>query len=268
MTALFSIGEFSRLSHLTVKALRHYHDVGLFEPAEVDASSGYRQYEATQLSQARIIRRLRALDMPIEQVQYVLTAPSEAEKQLAIGAHLKSMESELQRTREVVASLRSLLTEPLQPADVTYRTIPETRSVAVRERVERIDTASWIQQAFADLWAVIGSKGLEQTGPPAGIFPSAFITEGEAEIVAFVPVATAAHSGRVSELVVPEATFAVATHTGPFSNLDCSYGLLGTYVAENFVSRTAPFREDYIDTPADSEDQSAFRTEVCWPVVG
>ncbi|MFV2038732.1 MAG: MerR family transcriptional regulator [Acidimicrobiales bacterium] len=268
MTSLFSIGEFSRLSHLTVKALRHYHEVGLLEPAQVDASSGYRRYEAAQLSQARIIRRLRVLDMPLEEVRDVLFASNEGAQQSAIAGHLERMESDLQRTRDVVASLRSLLTEPIESVEVAYRTIPETQSVAISEHVERVDTAKWCEQAFTELWEVVESHELEPTGPPAGIFPSEFITEGEAEIVAFVPVVSAVTSGRVAGLLVPEGTFAVATHTGPFANLDCCYGPLGTFVAEHNRSAGAPFREYYVDTPTGVEDQSAFKTEVCWPVAG
>ena len=40
MSVLLTIGEFSRMTHLSVKALRHYDDVGPAEPAQVDSSSG------------------------------------------------------------------------------------------------------------------------------------------------------------------------------------------------------------------------------------
>jgi hypothetical protein len=46
MTASLSIGEYSRATYLGVKTLRHYHEVGLLEPAHVDPSSGYRYYLA------------------------------------------------------------------------------------------------------------------------------------------------------------------------------------------------------------------------------
>ncbi len=268
MALLFSIGEFSRLSHLTVNALRHYHEVGLLEPAEIHPSSGYRQYAAAQLERARVIRRLRSLDMPLDEVDSVLSAPTEDERHAAIAAHLERMESQLTRTRDVVASLRGLLTEPLQQVAVTYRTIPDALSIAICEHVERVNTAAWCADAYAELSEVVESHGLEGTGPPAGIFPSSFISEGQAEITAFVPVVSATTMGRVHPLVVPGGTFAVATHTGPFSNLDCCYGPLGVFVAENATSTSDPFREYYVDTPIGVEDQSQFQTEVCWPISG
>ena len=62
-----SIGDFSRMTHLSVKALRHYHDVGLLDPASVDAQTGYRSYDVAQVALAQIIRRFRDLGMPVDQ---------------------------------------------------------------------------------------------------------------------------------------------------------------------------------------------------------
>ena len=69
---LMSIGRFARLSGVSVHALRHYDDVGLLAPAEVEAGSGYRRYRAGQIQHARLIRALRWIDLPIEQIRQVL----------------------------------------------------------------------------------------------------------------------------------------------------------------------------------------------------
>ena len=58
---LFSIGEFSQISGLSVKALRFYDEKGLLKPAQVDATSGYRFYDAGSAERARVIARLREL---------------------------------------------------------------------------------------------------------------------------------------------------------------------------------------------------------------
>ena len=63
---LLSIGEFSRMTFLSVKTLRHYHETRLLEPAWIDPSSGYRYYEVTQVTTAQVIRRFRDLDLPID----------------------------------------------------------------------------------------------------------------------------------------------------------------------------------------------------------
>ena len=66
MPTSLAIGDFSRATHLSVKTLRHYHRIGLLEPADVDPDTGYRRYTTEQIPTAQVIRRFRDLDMPLE----------------------------------------------------------------------------------------------------------------------------------------------------------------------------------------------------------
>ena len=59
MGSNLSIGDFSRITHLSVKTLRHYHDVGLVAPAHIDPATGYRYYSHAQIPTAQVVRRLR-----------------------------------------------------------------------------------------------------------------------------------------------------------------------------------------------------------------
>ena len=107
MTVHLTIGEFSKMTYLSVKALRHYHDVGLLEPAEIDPQSGYRRYGADQIGTAQAIRRFRDLDMPLEEIAHVLgTDDLEARNQLITG-HLDRLERALGATQSAVRSLRT-----------------------------------------------------------------------------------------------------------------------------------------------------------------
>ena len=71
-TQLMSIGRFARLTGLTVKALRHYDDVGLLRPSSVDPESGYRLYSPDQVRRAEAIQRLRRLELPLDDVLTLL----------------------------------------------------------------------------------------------------------------------------------------------------------------------------------------------------
>ena len=108
MAAHLTIGEFSRLTFLSVKALRHYHDVGLLEPVEVDRSSGYRSYATTQVATAQLIRRLRDLDMPLDAVRSVVAAEDAAARDSLILTHLDALEAQLVRTQRSIDALRGL----------------------------------------------------------------------------------------------------------------------------------------------------------------
>ena len=73
---MLKIGEFSKLSMLTVKALRFYEKEGLLVPAKVDEWSGYRFYETAQLGTAASIKALRQLGFSVEETKaYLEGAP-------------------------------------------------------------------------------------------------------------------------------------------------------------------------------------------------
>src|SRR5258708_20167193 len=108
-SALLAIGDFSRATQLSVKMLRHYHQIGLLEPVDVDRASGYRRYSTDQISTAQIIRRFRALEMPLDDIRTVMSTTDIRQRNELINAHLMRLESQLAHTNRAVESLRELL---------------------------------------------------------------------------------------------------------------------------------------------------------------
>ncbi|WP_236654625.1 MerR family transcriptional regulator [Streptacidiphilus anmyonensis] len=169
MTSRLSIGDFSRATHMTVKTLRHYHDIGLLEPAEVDPSTGYRRYGVEQIPTAQVVRRFRDLGMPLEEIKAVLAAPDAEARDRHLGAHLNRLEEELGRTRRAVASLRDLLVGP--PADgpaVELREVPAVRAAAVSAVVDAQDCAAWCQGALGSWTRRSAGRGCGGPDRPAG----------------------------------------------------------------------------------------------------
>jgi len=72
--SLMPIGRFARQTGLTVKALRHYDELGLLRPAAVDAATGYRLYSARQAERAEGIRLLRRLEVPLDDIATLLAS--------------------------------------------------------------------------------------------------------------------------------------------------------------------------------------------------
>src|SRR5262249_50299744 len=105
---LLSIGRFARWSGLTVKALRHYDEIGLLRPAHVDDWTGYRWYEPSQVRDAVAIRRLRALRVPLERIA-VLVHADEATLREALEVHRAQLEGELVETRQILTELDRLI---------------------------------------------------------------------------------------------------------------------------------------------------------------
>jgi DNA-binding transcriptional MerR regulator len=267
MTVLITIGDFSRMTHLSIKALRHYHDVGLLEPAEVDRSSGYRFYQPTQVPIAQVIRRFRDLGMPVDEVRAVLNAPDVTSRNQVIVAHLERMEEQLAETQATVSSLRAVLEGPTAPAPVEYRSVGPTATLAIRETVTAADMESWWTDAFITLRKALEELGVSRAGPDGCLYPNEMFELEEGEVVAFVPVTDhPAGSGRVHAYELPAVELAIMVHPGPYDELDRTYGALGTYVAERAIGVEGPIRELYVVSPLDVEDPADLRTELGWPV--
>ncbi|MEV6281470.1 MerR family transcriptional regulator [Kribbella sp. NPDC051770] len=265
MTASVTIGEFSRLTHLSVKTLHHYHDIDLLAPALVDPSSGYRRYEIAQVPTAQLIRRLRELQMPLAQVRAVIDAPDIATRDEAVRLHLVQMERELVRTQQAVASLRSMLTLAPTELPVEYRFVPAFRAYGVRERVHRDDISAWCENVFTRLGALAGRYGISAV--PGAAYSDEFFADEAGEVTAFLPVAPDQPADESVDLIdLPAGLFAVALHRGSFEELDRAYGALGSHVAEFCEIAPGPVRELYVVGPGDSTDSSTFQTELCWPI--
>lgn len=266
MGELVSIGDFARMTFLTVKALRHYHDVGLLEPARIDPHSGYRFYRPEQVATAQLIRRFRDLDLPVEQVRQVLAAPDEATRNQVIVAHLDRMSRQLRETQETVDSLRRMLGGEELPLSVQRRSAPELHTIAVRAEVTSDAAMPWLVAALSELHGVLRRDGLRRTGPDGALFPTAFFADGVAELVAFVPVAgPVSRRGRVEEYDVAAAELASTTYDGPMVDLDQAYGAVGQQVLEQALTSDGPVRERYLPL-GDEDDLLHHRTEVSWPV--
>lgn len=284
MTALLPIGDFSRMTHLSVKALRHYHDVGVLEPVAIDPFTGYRSYGIGQVAAAQVIRRLRDLGMPLDGIRTVLSATDVETRNAEIAAHLARMERQLAVTQASVASLRALLSEPAGHCPVQLRTIPEVTALAIREVVDAAAAWDWLGDASEVISAMLAKTGREASGCFGALFPGDFFEVERAEITLFQPVAedTAARPdgvaatggaagrlpscGRVRFLRIPAADVAVTVHEGVPGDIDRTYGALGVVVAERAIGISGPIREYYLVGYPDTGDESRHRTEVCWPV--
>ena len=104
-----TIGAFSRLTHLSIKTLRYYHEVGLLEPAVVDPDSGYRYYRPGQANSAQLVRRFRDLGLPVADVKAVLAASDLTARDAILAGHLDRMREQLRQTEAAVDSLHRML---------------------------------------------------------------------------------------------------------------------------------------------------------------
>ena len=149
-----TIGEFSRRSRLSLKALRLYERLGLLRPAAVDQRNGYRRYHEGQLCAARLIVMLRLLDMPLPEVGRVVSA-SQAEAAEIIDAHWALTERRFAARRQILAALRPGVAASELPAPelpVRERDLA-AQLVLTEQRHVYIGQLAWAREAAARLAA-------------------------------------------------------------------------------------------------------------------
>jgi DNA-binding transcriptional MerR regulator len=267
MWSMLAIGDFSRATHLSVKTLRHYHQIGLLEPVEVSPDTGYRRYGTEQIATAQVIRRFRDLDMPLDDIRAVLGAPDPQARAALITRHLDRLEAGLTRTQNAITSLRDLLERPGDGAPIKHRRVDATAAAAIGEIIDVADAPLWYQGALGELRATLAGQGVPG-GAAGGIYANELFTEERGLATVFIAVPGAIRPmGRVQPLTVPRVELATILHAGSHEiDLDRAYGTLGSYVTEHALAVEGPLREYFQVGPTDTSDQSAWRTEIGWPI--
>lgn len=267
MGARVSIGDFAVMTSLSRKALRHYHDIGILEPAHVDAHTGYRVYDTSQVDHAHIIRRFRSLGMSIPDIKALLSTEDAVSRTEIITSHLERMEVQLQETRDAVSALRELLSPVRTLAHVEVRHEPALAVWSVCAAIDVAEIDEWFGVTLGTLrHALATANGAPFEVVPGGLYDRSLFLESRGQATMFVPAPRSAHppEGIRAELL-PPAEYAVLTHSGGHDGIDRSYGALGSYVNEHLISHQGPIREHYLGATA-SDPMTFTATEICWPI--
>jgi DNA-binding transcriptional MerR regulator/effector-binding domain-containing protein len=264
------IGAFSRLTHLSVKTLRYYHEVGLLEPAVIDPTSGYRYYQTGQAETAQLVRRFRDLAMPIADIKAVLAAPDRAGRDRILAVHLDRLRQQLSQTEAAVDSLRRMLDGSLDLFRITERELSGALTLSIRADVTRAELGSWWHSATRRLRSVVDDAGIEMAGAAGGVYEDGLFTDdrGSARAYLLVQDTPRIHCSDLDDLRFELAAgrYAIAQYDGPHSEADRVYAALGTYAAKSGRDAAGPVREHYLTGPLDTPDQNEWRTEICWPL--
>jgi DNA-binding transcriptional MerR regulator len=267
MGSSLSIGAFARATFLSAKALRRYHEIGLLEPAEVDARTGYRSYGVDQIATGQVIRRLRDLAMPLDRIREVVTADDLDARARLLHTHLARLEDDLARTREAVTSLRQLLERPTPGSAIVHRHVEATPAAVLSATLDLPDALLWIHGAIGEALATLAAQGLEPAGVPGSEIATELYSEERGQATVYVPCPpTLRPVGRVTCGTAPEVTLAVVEHRGSHATIDRAYGDLAAHVARHAIGLDQPLREHYLVGPNDTPDADDWHTEIGWPI--
>ncbi|NBI68084.1 MerR family DNA-binding transcriptional regulator [Pseudoflavonifractor sp. 60] len=258
---MLTIGEFSRLSRVTPRMLRHYDALGLLRP-EMVGDNGYRYYRQEQLSDLLRIQWLNSCGFPLKELGPLLSLDREA-----LLPHLRrrrdELLQELERQQEVLRRMEADIlrmegTNMETPYHVVLIEDPEQKVFSIRETIG----VNQYHDFFERLYQEAEKRGLKQAGPIQMLYHDEEFSHEHSDVEAQMVVAQDGPDVKIK----PAYTCAAVQHRGPYENLHLAYNALCGWLAEHTEYRICgPAMDRYFGDP-DSTPPDQLETGVLFPV--
>ena len=251
---LIPIGQFSRVTGLSLKTLRLYHENGLLPPSVVDSASGYRYYGKRDVERARLIADLRVLEIPLAEIRKLL---DEYEDGKGIVHFLESQRDKLRarqsRLQQAVRDLDRLIDDE-KTSQLLAQATPEvvTETVIAPLLVAGLRWTGSYSDTGAALGKLSRRLGRHATAPPLNLYYDLEHKDGDADIETCVPLRvnrTIEGGDGVLVRTLPERRVARLIHRGAYSELGRSYLALWAHLEANGYDAALPIREIYVKGP-------------------
>jgi DNA-binding transcriptional MerR regulator len=246
----YSIGEFSRMSRLTVKALRFYHEQGVLEPVRIDAETGYRYYDDSRLSRAEAIKWLRGLDFTVQEIKELLASGLHEDGDLA--GLLEHKAREIARKAEHYRRVKKEI-------DVFLAREKEIAMIKVKDTVEEKTLADLLIAGlrFKGRYDEVGKKlgtlgrlvGRVIAGGPLSLYYDTEFKETDADIEVAFPVRAPVRAEGIDCRILPGGRLVTLIHRGPYGEIGRTYRRIFDYLGERNLRPSVPSREVYLKGP-------------------
>lgn len=265
---MLKIGEFSTLARVSIKALRHYDELGLLKPAHVDPQSGYRYYSADQLPRLYRILALRDLGFPLNHISMVLEQGVKAAElrgmlMLRRAEQEALVQEEQERLLRLEASLRLIEQEGNMPQEVILKQMTPRWIVSLRENIPAYRTVGALLGKFYGMLAPLGLQGLG-----VALFHDEEFKEQDIDTeVGILLERPAPVKEPLKSYQLPEAMVASIIHHGSFSRVGESSVALLNWIETHGYRKSGPLLELFlrVSLPASRTDESNV-TEIQVPV--
>ena len=254
---LLSIGMFASLTRLSIKALRLYDGLGLLQPLHIDPQSGYRYYGKEQLAQARMIRNMREMDMPLATIRRVLAvlAVSRAQAELLVHQNVLLRERQLEQIKVLAREFKKQLRPEANKMnfDVEVRDIPAQQIISITRHHTADGLGKQQEHDIGALFTLAAEQGVQATGAPFGIYHGA-VSETEDGPVETCIVVDGKITGRdnieVKQLEGGKAACVVITGDQcHYPELLGGYDAAADWIQRNGFETTQPPREIWYTGP-------------------
>ena len=245
-----TIGVFARRSLLSPKALRLYDRLGLLAPAEIDPDTGYRFYREHQLADARLISRLRRLDLPLAAIHEVIAACADDRAQV-LAKTWADVERRHVGHRELVSYLRAQLSDDdrsLRMYKIQVRDIPEQRVLTEQRHLTVAGLPDFIGSALGRQLAIVATHG-GPVGPNVVIYHGQVDedSDGPVEVCTPLPEGTGDLPGAATRIEPAhrEAYTRIRKAQVAFPQILSAFDAVGKWVTDHGHTMSAAPREVY-----------------------
>lgn len=268
---MIKIGDFARLSQVSVVTLRYYDEMDLLKPVRVDDFSVYRYYSASQLPRLNRILALKDLCFPLEQIRLMLKDGLSLEQlsdmlTLQRSELEKHIAGEQERLVRIEARLRQIELEDQMPDyDIVVKTVPAMRVASRRVRIPTNDQVPDYGARLQRRQFLCPQAGAKDTGPCLALWHSpADVYENEVA-EASVPIdRSLPGTDRMQVYELPSTQVAAVVHHGNFEDFTLGHAALLEWIDANGYRIPGPYREIYIHH--NSNTLSDTTTEIQFPV--
>jgi DNA-binding transcriptional MerR regulator len=269
---MIKIGDFARLSQVSVVALRYYDETNLLKPVKVDTFTGYRYYSADQLPRLNRILALKDLGFSLEQIKLMLIEDLSVEQLRGMLTSQRSqvekrLADEQERLNRIESRLRQIEMENKMPTyDIVVKTVPAMRVASCRVTIPTNDQVpAYLRPAYAKVYDYLRKEGVRDDGLCLALWHSpADVYENEdAEAVVQID-RTLPGTDQVKVYELPATQVASVVHQGDFEDFTQGHAALLEWIDANGYRVVGPYREIYIKH--DKANLSDTTTEIQFPV--
>lgn len=247
--AMLSIGEFSRVTGLTIKTIRLYDDNGLLPPASVSEESGYRYYNAACVERARVVKALRELDFSLAEIGQILEAGGdEADIVSFLDRQKEAIARKLDRYAQVHRALEAVIDKERAAAMVTGPSRIEEKTIEDM-LVAGIRAKGVYSDAGPRLGKIARAAGRHIAGNAMGLYYDGEYKDQDADFESCFPIKQAVQKEGVDVHTIPGGRAVCIMHVGPYDELGRSYQKLFEYMRDRKLEPQPPIREVYVKGP-------------------
>ncbi len=262
-----SIGRFAGLTGISANTLRRYDELGLLSPASIDPGTGYRRYAIEQLDTGILIRLLRDLDVPLEDVRSLMASEEAAELRAVLALHRERVADRVVELRRVLARIDVALKEErgLLPYEVELVVLPPVWVVTRRATVPRARIDDVLARSIEEMAATLTTAGAQTIGREFVLYHNTLAWYQGIDMEVCLPVEEAAAEGLAARRL-PGGAAMQTVYRGPWDDIWQAYATMLARIARKGYEPAGPVREFYAVDDRDTDDPQRYVTELTWPV--